>query len=90
MALLHGWVWSSHLHRFAAGVLRKSIAFEPFPSCFFVNPRVLTVSNQGQFPCIAEPGFGMSGGVDASLHEVYSKTAVAEAAPAAPPAVTRP
>jgi hypothetical protein len=66
-----------------------SIAFCPIRFHDFVNLRVPDRSCRQSKSVHRYARLVHPAGVDASLHEVYSKTVAAEAAPAVPPAVKR-
>jgi len=78
-----------HLHRFAAEVLRKSIAPLASRLGFLLTPEYLSSRFSAQIGVVWRAPWGLTQGVDASLHEDYSKTAVDEAARAVPPAAKR-
>lgn len=80
------WRWSA-LFTFAqlcSSGVTKEYRFFPFQFLVFVNPGVPIFLNPNINPGLPRGVLRATGGVDASLHEVYSKTAVAEAAGAAP------
>ncbi len=72
------------MHRFAAVGLRKSIGHSIRRSNFLLTLEYLTWLLWPSIHCNSKHILSKPPGVDASLHEVYSELAVAEAAGAAP------